>query len=80
LEKAAAARVRNLELHVTPELAIGDLSGLLTADGRGNGKIVLVTRQNGHYIHVALGERYAIQPKTLSGLRQMHGVAEIREF
>jgi len=80
LEKAAAARVRNLELHITPELAIGDLSGLLTADGRGNGKIVLVTRQNGHYIHVALGERYAIQPKTLSGLRQMHGVADIREF
>ncbi len=80
LEKAAAARVRNIELHVTPELPVHELSGLLAADGRGNGKIVVVTRQNGHYIHLALSDRYAIQPKTLTGLREMHGVAEIREF
>ncbi|MGE3475226.1 MAG: DNA polymerase III subunit alpha [Rhodospirillaceae bacterium] len=80
LEKAAAARVRNLELHVTNDLPVHELSSLLTADGRGNGKIVVVTRQNGHFVHLALSERYAIQPKTLTGLREMHGVAEIREF
>ena len=80
LEKAAAARVRNLELHVTPELTVGQLSGLLLADGRGNGKVVIVARQNGHLIQVALPDRYAIQPKTLTGLREMQGVADIREF
>ncbi len=80
LEKAAAARVRNLELHVSPELTPSELSGLLSADGRGNGKIVVVTRQNGHFITVALPDRYAIQPKTLTGLREMHGVTDIREF
>ncbi len=80
LEKAAAARVRNLELHVTNDLPVHELSSLLSADGRGNGKIVVVTRQNGHFVHLALSERYAIQPKTLTGLREMHGVAEIREF
>ena len=80
LEKAAAARVRNLELHVAADLPVDELSGLLSADGRGNGKVVIVTRQNGHLIQVALPDRYAIQPKTLTGLREMHGVTDIREF
>ncbi|MGE4064944.1 MAG: DNA polymerase III subunit alpha [Rhodospirillaceae bacterium] len=80
LEKAAAARVRNLELHVTPDLSAPDLSALLSSDGRGNGKIVVVTRQNGHFVQLALPERYAIQPKTLSKLRELHGIADIREF
>ena len=80
LERAAAARVRNLELHVASDLPLAELSSLLEADGRGNSRIMLVARQNGHFIHVGLPNRYAIQPKTLTGLRQMHGVTEIREF
>jgi len=80
LEKAVAARIRNLRLHLTPDVAMASLQQLLSADGRGKGRIIVVTRSNGHFIEVALPGTFAIQSKTLSGLREMHGIAEIKEF
>jgi len=41
---------------------------------------VLLTRSNGHMIEVALPGTYAIQPKTLTGLRDIPGISDIREF
>ena len=80
LEKALAARVRNLKLKVLPSLPMDEFQKLLAEDGRGKGRIVLVTRSNGHAVEVALPGGYAIQPKTLAGLRDVPGIAEIREF
>ena len=70
----------NLKLTVEPSLPVGELKELLDADGRGNSRIVLSTRQNGHWIDVALPGGFAIQPKTLAGLKNIPGIAEIREF
>jgi len=80
LEKAIAAKVRNLRLRVDPALPMGEFRDLMMADGRGKSRIVVVTRSNGHEVEVALPGTYAIQPKTLAGLKNIPGVADIREF
>ncbi len=80
LEKAIARRLSNLRITVTNDLPVAELSKLLEADGRGNNRIVVTTRENGHWIDVALPGKFAIQPKTLAGLKNIPGIADIREF
>ena len=80
LEKAVAARVRNLRIRIESNVPMHELRDLLMADGRGKGRIVLSTRTKDMDVDVALPGTYAIQPKTLSGLNNIHGIAEIREF
>ena len=75
-----AARVRNLKIRIEPHVPMHELRDLLNADGRGKGRIVLAARTNDHDVEVALPGTFAIQPKTLSGLNNIHGIAEIREF
>ena len=80
LEKAIAARVRNLKISVAGSLEVSELRDLISADGRGKGRIVLVARSNGHVVEVALPGTYAIQSKTLAGLKNVPGILEMREF
>ena len=80
LEKALAARVRNLKIHVEKDVPVDELQALMEADGRGKGRVMVLTRSNGHMIEVALPGGYAIQSKTLAGLKDVPGVVEIREF
>ena len=80
LEKALAAKLKNLKVSVNDSLPIHELQDILTADGRGNGRITLAARSNGHWVEIMLPGRYAIQPKTLSGLKNIPGVIEIREY
>jgi DNA polymerase-3 subunit alpha len=80
LEKAVAARVRNLKIRVEPSVPVDELRVLFAADGRGKGRIILVTRTASHDVEVALPGTYAIQPKTLTGLNDIPGITEIREF
>jgi DNA polymerase III subunit alpha len=80
LEKALAARVRNLKIRVEQSLPVSELQALMEADGRGKGRVVVLARSNGHMVEVALPGGYAIQSKTLAGLKDVPGVLEIREF
>jgi DNA polymerase-3 subunit alpha len=80
LEKALAARLKNLKLSVTDTLPVEELREVLAADGRGNGRITLAARSNGHWVEIVLPGRYAIQPKTLAGLKNIPGIVEIREI
>ena len=80
LEKALAAKVRNLKIRVGPDVHIGEVRELLEEDGRGKGRVRVLARSNGHMVEVALPGGYAIQPKTLAGLKNVPGVVEIREF
>jgi DNA polymerase-3 subunit alpha len=80
LEKVLAAALRNLKIRVSPDLPIDQFQELIDQDGRGKGRIVLETRSNGHWIEVALQGTYAIQPKTLSGLKNLPGIVDMREF
>jgi len=79
LEKALAARLKNLKLSVNDALPVHELHDILAADGRGNGRITLSARSNGHWVDITLPGKYAIQPKTLSGLKNIPGILEIRE-
>ncbi|MSO73139.1 MAG: DNA polymerase III subunit alpha [Rhodospirillaceae bacterium] len=80
LEKVLAARVRNLKVKLAVGVPVGELRELIAADGRGKGRIVLTTCVTGQVVEVALPGTYAIQAKTLAGLKNMPGVTEIREF
>ncbi|MBL8643917.1 MAG: DNA polymerase III subunit alpha [Rhodospirillaceae bacterium] len=80
LEKALAARLKNLRLAVNDSLPLTELQDLLAADGRGNGRITLAARSNGSWVEIVLPGQYAIQPKTLAGLKNVPGILEIREI
>ena len=80
LEKVLAATLRNLKIRISSELPVDQFQDLINSDGRGKGRILLETRSNGHWIEVALEGSYAIQPKTLSGLKNLPGIVEMREF
>jgi len=79
LEKALAARLKNLKLSVTNALPVLELQDILAADGRGNGHITLAARSNSHMVELVLPGRYAIQPKTLAGLKNIPGITDVRE-
>ncbi len=79
LEKALAARLKNLKLSISDALPVFELQDILNADGRGNGRITLSARSNGHWVEITLPGRYAIQPKTLAGLKNIPGITDIRE-
>ena len=80
LERALAARVRNLKIRVERSVPVSELRDLMEADGRGKGRVVVLTRSEDRMVEVALPGGYAIQPKTLSGLKDVPGVSEILEF
>lgn len=80
LEKALAARVRNLKINIESGVPVAELQALFEADGRGKGRVLVQARSNGHTVEVALPGGYAIQSKTLAGLKDVPGVTEIREF
>ena len=80
LEKALAARVRNLKIRVEQSVPVSELQALMEADGRGKGRVVVQARSNGHMVEIALPGGYAIQSKTLTGLRDVPGVVEFHEF
>jgi hypothetical protein len=80
LETALAKRLNNLRITVTGDVPIPELRDLLAQDGRGNNRIIVTTRQNGHWVDVALPGKFAIKPATLVGLKNIPGIAEIREF
>jgi DNA polymerase-3 subunit alpha len=80
LEKALAGRVRNLKIKVRENLPVDELRQLLLEDGRGKGRVVVTARSNGHVIELALPGTFAIQAKTLAGLKDIPGIVEIREY
>ena len=79
LESALSKRLSNLRITVTSDVPVAELRDLLAQDGRGNNRIILSARQNGHWVDVALPGKFAIKPATLSGLKNIPGIAEIRE-
>ena len=80
LDEAIAARLDNLRIQIKDGTPIDELKEIIDADGRGNGRILLVARSNGHEVEVALPDRYAISPTTLGRIKDVPGVTDIRQF
>ena len=80
LDEAIAARLDNLRIQVQDGARVDELKEIIDADGKGNGRILLVARSNGHDIEVALPDRYAISAVTLGKIKDVPGVMEIRQF
>jgi len=80
LDEAVAARLDNLRIQVTDGAPVGELQEIIAADGRGNGRILLVARSNGHEVEVALPDRYNISAQTLAQIKDVPGVMDIRQF
>jgi len=80
LDEAVAARLDNLRVQVRDGAPVDELREIIAADGRGNGRILLVARSNGHEVEVALPDRYAISAQTLAKIKDVPGVMDIRQF
>jgi len=78
LEEAVTGRLRNIEIHVSDQLSIDKLTTVLADDGYGQGKIVFVVRANGHLVEIKLNDGYAVSPATVSAIRNMAGVTELK--
>jgi DNA polymerase-3 subunit alpha len=80
LEEAIAARLDNLRIQLKDGAPVDEIREIIDADGRGNGRILLVAQTDGHEIEVALPDRYAISPETLGRVKDVPGVTDIRQF
>lgn len=80
LDEAVAARLDNLRIQVSDGAPVAEIKEIIDADGRGNGRILLVARSNGHEVEVALPNRYAISSATLGRIKDVPGVTDIRQF
>ena len=80
LEEAIAARLDNLRIQLKDGTPVDEIREIIDADGRGNGRILLVAQSNGHEVEVALPNRYAISPETLGRVKDVPGVMDIRQF
>lgn len=80
LDEAVAARLDNLRVQLSDGARVDEIKEIIDADGRGNGRILLVARSNGHDVEVALPDRYAISASTLGRIKDVPGVMDIRQF
>lgn len=80
LDDAIAAKIDNLRVEIKEGAPVEEIKEIIEADGRGNGRILLVARSNGHAVEVALPDRYAISPSTLGRIKDVPGVTDIRQF
>jgi DNA polymerase-3 subunit alpha len=80
LDEAVAARLDNLRIQIKDGARVGELKEIIDADGKGNGRILLVARSNGHEVEVSLPDRYAISASTLGRVKDVPGVEDIRQF
>ena len=80
LDEAVAARLDNLRIELKDGTPVDEIKEIIDADGKGNGRILLVARSNGHVVEVALAGRYAISPQTLGSVKDVPGVTDIRQF
>ena len=80
LDEAVAAKLDNLRIEIKDGAPVEELKEIIDADGRGNGRILLVTRSNGHEVEVSLPDRYAISSQTLGRIKDVPGVTDIRQF
>ena len=80
LDEAVAAKLDNLRIEIKDGAPVEELKEIIDADGRGNGRILLVARSNGHEVEVSLPDRYAISPQTLGRIKDVPGVTDIRQF
>lgn len=80
LDEAVAARLDNLRVQLSDGAPVDEIKEIIDADGRGNGRILLVARSNGHEVEVALPDRYAISATTLGRIKDVPGVTDIRQF
>ncbi len=80
LDEAVAARLDNLRIELKDGTPVDEIKEIIDADGKGNGRILLVARSNGHVVEVGLPGRYAISPQTLGRVKDVPGVTDIRQF
>ncbi|MDE0801540.1 MAG: DNA polymerase III subunit alpha [Rhodospirillaceae bacterium] len=80
LDEAVAARLDNLRIELKDGTPVDEIKEIIDANGKGNGRILLVARSNEHVVEVALAGRYAISPQTLGSVKDVPGVTDIRQF
>ena len=80
LDNALSATTTNLRLVLSDMRPITELQGLLAEDKRGNGRVILQARSNGHIVELELPDTYGLGPTTLAQMKDIPGITEIRPF
>ena len=79
LESAVAKVTRKLTITITNDAALGPLHQIIERDGRGHGRIVLVARTSSQEVELPLDRGFALTGTTLSALKEIPGLGEVRE-
>jgi DNA polymerase-3 subunit alpha len=81
LEKAAAAMAGGLKLWLEKTDAVGAIRDILTREGRGKGRVVLVPVTGvGQEVEITLPGSFNVSPRLMQAMKVLPGVAEVQEL
>jgi DNA polymerase-3 subunit alpha len=81
LEKAAAATAGGLKLWLEKTDAVGHIREILTREGRGKGRVVVVPVTGpGQEVEIALPGTFNVSPRLMQAMKVLPGVAEVQEI
>jgi DNA polymerase-3 subunit alpha len=78
LEKAAQGVGQGIRLWLEGEAAVSPIRDLLTREGRGRGRVVVVARTGqGQEVEMALPGGFNVSPRLMQAMKVLPGVAEV---
>ena len=81
LERAAQGVGQGIRLWLENTAAVEPIRALLTREGRGKGRVVLVARTGqGQEVEMALPGTFAVSPKLVQAIKVVPGVAEVEDL
>jgi DNA polymerase-3 subunit alpha len=81
LEKAAAGIAGGLKLWLEKTDAVGAIRDILTREGRGKGKVVVVPVTGpGQEVEIALPGSFNVSPRLMQAMKVLPGVADVQEL
>lgn len=80
LDSAVAKATKKVMIYFDDDRAIPSLKQIISQDGKGHGRIVLVARTMTQEIEIQLNEGYQLSGRTIGALKDAPGVTDVREI
>jgi len=68
-----------LILNVESQSALSKIKDILASDGAGKSKVVIIVTVNDQEVELALPNKYALKPNTMSALSQIAGITSLKQ-
>jgi DNA polymerase-3 subunit alpha len=79
LDSAVAKATKKVMVYFDDDRAVPTLKEIISQDGKGHGRIVLVARTMTQEIEIQLNEGYQLSGRTIGALKDAPGVMDVRE-